>query len=317
MFDCQVRFGPLASPPREGEIERGLIISPSPHSPPIKGGEVEPPTLLRQSNGLPKISENNSATLRAAIQEENKMKKIFVFAFFVFLSTTYVFGQSTEALQTIIASELAEMRPDLYVCPSPAPLTVTRYVTGEGQVTKTWPRGTPVVCIRNRQEDRPYRDPEGNYIPRIPTRTEAAAALARPLAAVEQVRESGWQKWTGYRNPRQLVFQASMSVGFGYLGGKLAGGQGSQGIQGLPGRDGAMGPQGLVGATGATGATGTTGATGATGPQGLIGLTGATGATGATGQVGPQGPGFVPLCRRPGGSLNPAVPPGGLCIGPQ
>ena len=191
------------------------------------------------------------------------MKKLVVlFVVSVLSVVNSAFGQNAnvEKLRGIIAVESAEMRPDMDVRPLEQPLTIMRYVTGQGFRPITLQQGTLVITLLGK----PYRDESGLLL----TRDEA---VRQSIAStpVDTSRESRWKSY---------LLNAGLSIGGGMLGGVIVGRRGPQGLQG---------PRG---ATGASGAQGPQGPQGATGPQGAVGPQGPAGPAGPAGPQGQQGP---------------------------
>jgi hypothetical protein len=149
--------------------------------------------------------------------------------------------------------------------------------------------GTPEEQRFSDLEKRIAELERGNNIRQANALIDSSPEVARLREETARSKESKFRKWTGYDDPRQLMFQVGISAGFGYLGGRLAGGRGPQGVPGLNGAQGPQGIQGIQGLTGATGATGATGPQGPAGPQGVSGLQGPAGPAGVQGSPGQIG----------------------------
>ena len=206
------------------------------------------------------------------------MKKLVVlFVVSLLSAVNSAFGQNAnvEKLRGIIALESAEMRPDMDVRPLEQPLTVMRYVTGQGFRPITLQQGTPVITLLGK----PYRDESGLLL----TRDEAV----RQSIASTPIDTSRERRWKSY------LLNAGLSIGGGMLGGVIVGRRGPQGLQGPSGAPGAPGAPGLQGPQGATGPQGAIGPQGPAGPAGPAGPQGQQGPAGARGTSATCQPGAV------------------------
>src|SRR5262245_5797426 len=227
------------------------------------------------------------------------MKKLAFGLLFVF--TVPSFAQEVGLLEKI-KTYPPEMQPDMTVQSLVAPLTVTRYVTGQGYRAVTLPAGTEVIMLLGK----PYADMKGFL--RQPSGYDEM--VARGNQALDQYRRREEAKdgfWKSF-GKEALRTAASGALAYGLV--RATGARGPQGIQGLAGRDGAIGPQGPQGIQGLTGRDGRDGAIGSQGPQGIQGVQGLQGIQGVQGPQGIQGiPGPAGAQGQPGVILPPCISP--------
>src|SRR5262245_50591514 len=211
------------------------------------------------------------------------MKKLAFGLLFVF--TVRSFAQNAALLEKI-KTYPPEMQPDMTVQSLVTPLTVTRYVTGQGYRSVTLPVGTEVIMLLGK----PYADMNGFL--RQPSGYDEMVARANQRLEADKRREeakAGFWKSLGKEALRTV---ASGTLAYGLV--RATGARGPQGIPGLPGQDGR---NGAIGPQGPQGIQGIQGIPGIQGPQGMQGVAGAAGAQGQPGVT-------LPPCITPFGPTN-------------
>src|SRR5690348_5236811 len=134
------------------------------------------------------------------------MKKLAVGLLLVF--TVRSFGQNAALLDKIKTYPL-EMQPDMTVQTLVTPLTVTRYVTGQGYRAVTLPVGTEVIMLLGK----PYADMNG-FLQQPPGYDEMVARTNQRLEEYKRAQEAKGGFWKSV-GKEALRTAASASVTYG------------------------------------------------------------------------------------------------------